>query len=242
MKQMALDIVVAPTPTFEGFVPGRNAAALGHLRGWAERAPAFRLPLYLWGPAGAGKTHLLHATRQALKEQGAVVVRLDADSPPGQDLQQPWDVLVLDDVHRFDAPRQHLAFNGFIDVAAPSDGRTRAVLAAGALPPADLPLREDLRSRLGWGDVFELQPLDDGERRAALRQAAAARGVELSADVLDYMLARFARDLGSQMGLLDHLDRYALQARRAITVPLLRTMLEDPSWRASLRGTEKSPN
>ncbi|MFS2054478.1 HdaA/DnaA family protein, partial [Variovorax sp. CT11-76] len=88
-------------------------------------------------------------------------------------------------------------------------------------------LREDLRTRLGWGHVFHLQVLGESERRAVLRQAADARGVMLSDDVLDYMLHRFSRDLGSLMELLTQLDGYALQTQRAITIPLIRSMLEN---------------
>jgi len=126
----------------------------------------------------------------------------------------------------WDAPR-HTAFNWFVNAVTPLSGRPRAVLAAGSLPPADLPLREDLRTRLAWGHVFELHPLPEPELRAALRQAADARGVFLSDEVMDFVLRRFSRDLGSLMQLLDHLDRYALQTQRAITIPLVRAMLEN---------------
>jgi len=100
-------------------------------------------------------------------------------------------------------------------------------LAAGELPAADLQLREDLRTRLGWGHVFHLRVLSEPERRAVLRQAADARGLFLPDDVMDYMLRRFSRDLGSLIQLLEHLDAYALQAKRAITIPLIRSMLEN---------------
>ncbi|MBY0409031.1 MAG: DnaA regulatory inactivator Hda, partial [Burkholderiaceae bacterium] len=105
-------------------------------------------------------------------------------------------------------------------------GRQRWVLAAGSLPPADLSLRDDLRSRLGWGLVFQLQLLSEPERRAVLRQEANTRGVVLGDDVMDYMLKRFSRDLGSLMLLLNALDAFALRTQRAITIPLLKTMLE----------------
>jgi DnaA family protein len=101
------------------------------------------------------------------------------------------------------------------------------VLAAGDLPPAGLKLREDLRTRLGWGHVFQLQALTEPERRAVLRQAADARGAFLGDDVMDFMLTRFSRDLGSLMQLLEQLDGYALQTKRAITIPLIKSMLED---------------
>jgi len=133
----------------------------------------------------------------------------------------------MDDVHRYGAELQHTAFNWFVNAVTPLSGRPRAVLAAGSLPPADLPLREDLRTRLAWGHVFELHPLPEPELRAALRQAADARGVFLSDEVMDFVLRRFSRDLGSLMQLLDHLDRYALQTQRAITIPLVKAMLEN---------------
>jgi DnaA family protein len=100
-------------------------------------------------------------------------------------------------------------------------------LAAGAVPPSDLNLREDLRTRLGWGHVFQLHVLNESERRAVLRQQADERGVFLSDEVMDFMLNRFSRDLGSLLQLLDQLDGYALQTQRAITIPLLKSMMEN---------------
>ena len=87
--------------------------------------------------------------------------------------------------------------------------------------------RDDLRSRLGWGHVYALEVLDESARRAVLRQEADARGLFLGDEVMTYMLNRFSRDLGSLMQLLDHLDHYALQTQRALTIPLLRAMLEN---------------
>jgi DnaA family protein len=75
--------------------------------------------------------------------------------------------------------------------------------------------------------VFALQVLSEPERRAVLRQAADARGVFLSDEVMGFMLTRFSRDLGSLMQLLEHLDGYALQTQRAITIPLIKSMLEN---------------
>lgn len=227
MKQMALDIVLAPAPTLAGFVPAGNAAALAHLRLWCEGRTRSPVPIYLWGPAGTGKTHLLRAAHQALAGQGVVTGWLDAEAALHTAFDPAWDAVLLDDVHDYGLELQQTAFNWFVNAIAPADGRPRAVLAAGRVPPADLPLREDLRTRLGWGHVFELHPLPDEQGRAALRQAAAARGISLSDEVIDYVLARFSRDLGSLMLLLDHLDRYALQTQRPITVPLIRSMLEN---------------
>ena len=227
MKQIALDIGLAPEPTLAGFLAGRNAQAVQHVRLWAEAGARSPVPTYLWGPEGTGKTHLLRAARQALRAAGASVGWLDPDTPPRTAFDETWDAVLMDDVHRFGAEHQHTAFNWFVNAVSPLSGRPRAVLAAGELPPADLPVRDDLRTRLGWGHVFELHPLPEGERRAVLRQAADARGVFLSDEVMDYVLGRFSRDLGSLMELLDHLDRYALQTQRAITIPLIKSMLEN---------------
>ena len=95
------------------------------------------------------------------------------------------------------------------------------------MPPSHLNLREDLRTRLGWGHVFQLKVLDEAQRRAVLRQQAEARGVFLKDEVMDYILNRFSRDLGSLMGLLDQLDQYALREQRGISIPLIKSMLSD---------------
>ena len=101
------------------------------------------------------------------------------------------------------------------------------MLAAGRCPPVVLPLRDDLRTRLGWGHVFALQALDEGEARAALRGEAERRGFDLGDEVLDFLLTRFSRDFAHLLGLLDKLDEFALSRQRAITVPLLKRLFED---------------
>ena len=130
---------------------------------------------------------------------------------------------MMDDVHLYTAAQQQMAFNWFVNAQT----LQRPVLAAGEVAPVNLKLRDDLRTRLGWGHIFCLQPLSESERRAVLRQAADARGVLLSDEVMDFMLTRFSRDLGSLMQLLELMDGYALQTQRAITIPLIKSMLEN---------------
>ena len=228
MKQLALDIGLATGPTLDNFHAGPNAQALQHLRlavgdGAAPRSP---VPTYLWGEAGSGKSHLLKAMHEALRGQGARVGWLGADVAWPTAFDEGWSAVLLDDVHLYTTAQQAAAFNWFVNAISPAAGAPRWVLAAGDLPPADLPLRDDLRTRLGWGHVFQLQLLDEPERRAVLRQQADARGIFLPDDVMDYMLSRFSRDLGSLSELLDRLDGFALREKRAITIPLLKTMLE----------------
>ncbi|MEW6694648.1 MAG: DnaA regulatory inactivator Hda [Pseudomonadota bacterium] len=227
MEQLVLDLGLAPVPTLANFVPDGNEAAWTHLRLWLQGQPRAPLPIYLWGPAGSGKTHLLRAIAQALAARGESVGWLDAATAHPGPFDDDWSVVLLDDVQRYTAEQQAVAFNWFVNAQSPAVGAQRAVLAAGDRPPADLALRDDLRSRLGWGHVFQLHPLDEPARRAVLRRAADARGVALSDEVMDFMLNRFARDLSSLMALLDRLDGYALRTQRAITVPLVRAMLAD---------------
>ncbi len=130
-------------------------------------------------------------------------------------------LVVIDRCDELDADQQQAAFALFVDATTRGIG----IAAAGRLPPVDLPLRDDLRTRLGWGHVLAIQPLSEAESRAALRREADRRGLFLSDDVIDYLLTRFSRDLKHLMGLLDRLDRFALVNKRAITVPLLKQML-----------------
>ena len=230
MKQLALDISMASSPTLSRFFVGPNEAVIEHLRHWVGDGQPARsrvpVPTYLWGESGSGKTHLLKAVREALREQGAQVGWMDAGTAFPREFDERWAAVLMDDVDIYTPLQQARAFNWFVNATSPATGSPRWVLAAGQLPPADLKLREDLRTRLGWGHVFQLQLLGEPERRAVLRQEADARGVFLSDDVMDYMLRRFSRDLGSLMQLLDMLDGFALRNKRAITIPLLKTMLE----------------
>jgi len=231
MKQIALDIGVASGPTLANFFAGPNEEALRHLALWAGQkssaATRSPVPTYLWGASGSGKSHLLKAVRECLREQGSSVGWLDATVLEPPEFNEGWGAVLLDDVHLYTAVQQHAAFNWFVNAIHPKAGPQRPLLAAGELPPADLKLRDDLRSRLGWGHVFGLQVLSEPERRGVLRQSADARGIFLSDEVMGFMLTRFSRDLGSLMQLLDQLDGYALRTQRAITIPLIKSMLED---------------
>jgi DnaA family protein len=89
--------------------------------------------------------------------------------------------------------------------------------------------------------VHAVLPLSEAETRAVLRREADRRGVHLGDEVMDYLLSRFARDLGHLMSLLDRLDGYAMSHARALTVPLLRQMLAETPVQSDLeiqRGLE----
>ncbi len=218
MKQIPLAIGPDPLLTFDSFIPGANAAALEHLQSLAMPTA----PVYLWGPSGSGKTHLLRGLAHACQEAGQRVGWFDATDPAPWPLEADWSLVIIDRCDVLDAAAQQAAFALFVDAIG-----SVQVAAAGRLPPVDLPLREDLRSRLGWGHVFTLQPLSESESRAALRREADRRGIFLSDDVMGHLLTRFSRDLGTLMRLLDRLDEFSLSRGRPITVPLLKAMLDE---------------
>ena len=217
MRQIPLAIGPASQPRFDNFVPGDNGAALEHLRA----LPLSTAPVYVWGPGGCGKTHLLQALAARCQGSGQQVGWFDAGDRLPWVLSPGWALVVVDRCESLDEAAQHAAFALFEDATA----HGVQWLAAGRLPPIDLPMRDDLRTRLAWGHVFAVQPLPDADTRAALRREADRRGILLSDEVMAFLLSRFERDLGHLMRLLDRLDGYGLAEGRRITVPLVRQML-----------------
>ncbi|MBK9443480.1 MAG: DnaA regulatory inactivator Hda [Comamonadaceae bacterium] len=226
MEQLVLDMGVVGRPNLDNFCAGANEAVLSHLRLWLGQSGGLQrspVPTYLWGASGSGKTHLLKAVLVALQARGLLLGWLDGGEETPVEFNERWVAVLLDDVHAYGVSQQQTAFNWFVNAQT----QQIPVLAAGSLPPADLKLRDDLRTRLGWGHVFALQTLSESERRAVLTANAQARGIVLRPEVLDFMLTRFSRDLGSLMELLDLMDAYALQTRRAVTIPLIKTMMDN---------------
>lgn len=219
MRQLPLALLAPPAHSFDNFLPGANAEALAYLLGLLPADP----PVLLWGPAGSGKTHLLQALAERWQAAGQRVAWYDADTPLPWELPAHESLLLLDDCQRFDAGQQHAAFSLFVQSA----GQGYTVVATADAPAVDLAVREDLRTRLGWGPSFQLTPLGETEMRAALRREADRRGLLLGDEVLSYLLTRFERNLKGLMALLERLDEFALANKRALTVPLLKAMLAD---------------
>jgi DnaA-homolog protein len=180
-------------------------------------------PVYLWGPTGSGKSHLLGALAEHMRSRDAKVAAFDASSALPWPVDDRSDLTVLDDCDAFSAEQQQAAFALFVDVSS----RGGLLAAAGRVPPVDLTLRDDLRSRLGWGHILALQPLGETDLKKVLDSEAQRRGLVLPADVSAYVLSRFARDLKSLIALLDRADEFALSQQRALTIPLIRQVLNE---------------
>ena len=219
MKQIPLGLAVQSLRSFDNFIAGANLAALEHLQALTNSST----PVYLWGPAGSGKTHLMQALAHRFRA-GGVRVGWFSDADP-----LPWlhdegrSLLVFDACESLSAERQHAAFALLVQAA--DVGST--VVAAGRVPPVDLPLREDLRTRLAWGHVFALQPLSESDMRAALRRESDHLGAFLPDEVMDYLLTRCERNLRHLTALLARLNEFSLAEKRMVTVPLLKQMLAE---------------
>jgi DnaA family protein len=220
MQQIPLDFASVPRPTLENFVAGANAEVLSTLRAWLAGSVAERC-ICLWGLPGSGKSHLLHAVVAQLEESGAPATYVGEGEalPASQDAD---GVLAIDAIDALDAPAQARLFT-LLNAAA--QGELRLLLAAGNAPVA-LALREDVRTRVALGLVLQVRPLSDEEKREALAAHAHARSFDLPVEVIDYLLVHGQRDLPSLMALLDAADRYSLQMKRPVTLPLMREVLE----------------
>ncbi|WP_049621662.1 DnaA regulatory inactivator Hda [Frateuria defendens] len=213
---------------FEHFHAGVNADALAAVQALALEPGA---PwVYLHGPAGSGRTHLLIAACQAASAIGRRVQYLPlaslADRPAAIRGVAGSELLALDDLGAIAGERE--AEHALFDLYNQTRAEGGALLFAADAIPTQLGLGlPDLRSRLGACTQFALKPLDDAERRDVLKTQAAARGIELDDTVLDWLFARYARDLGALLDLLDKLDQASLAAQRRITVPFLRGFLRE---------------
>ena len=196
MRQLALGISPPPEPSLDNFVAGQNAELLARLRELKAGRLAENI-VYIWGEAASGRSHLLHACARS-------------------------GLATADDVDNLDEAGQIDLFNRIN--SAREDGT--AVLAAGSAPPAQLRLREDLRSRLAWGLVYHVKPLTDTDRERYLASEADRRGMRLGDDVAAYLLVRVRRDLASLGSILDALDRASLEQKRHLTLPLVRDVLK----------------
>ena len=242
-RQFALDISHTPKASLENYLPGNDLALVSTLQSliqsWKnntkapENNPLNQRWIYWWGPEGSGKSHLLDAMMHAAHSSGLMQYSLQPNEPTAwvrleenlSSLSQndAPSVITVDDVDQLDDRLVASLFRILNEIQA---SKNIHVFMAGNAAPAQLTLREDLRTRLGWGLIFQTQLLGDDEKIQALEQAAKARGLVLSPEVLPWLLNRFYRDMPNLMALIDALDAYSLETKRAVTLPLVRELLQ----------------
>lgn len=223
--QLPLALRTPPDQRFDAF--HGQAAACDAVRAAARGESAEWL--FLSGPAGSGKSHLMLAAcaeAAALGRRAAYLALPAFAGRLGDALaaQESADLVCLDGLEAIAGDRgEEEALFHFHNRARASGA---VVVYAARGNPASLGLRlPDLLTRLGQCVRVLLEPLDEAGRREVLRQRAGRRGLELDEPVLDYLLRRVDRDLASLTVLLDRLDKASLAAQRRITIPFLRTQL-----------------
>lgn len=181
---------------------GRNAEALFQLKRTVLEHDDARF-IYLWGETGCGKSHLIQACN-------ALAHTTDLD------------MICVDDVHTLSDDDQIALFDLYNQLRE-SGGR---LLVSGIAAPGQMGLRDDLATRLAWGLSYQLHPLSDEEKTQALKIHADARGMKLPDEVLDYCLRHLRRDMPSLIATIDALDEWSLTDKRAVTLPLLKQLLQ----------------
>ncbi len=220
MKQLLLKLDTERAQTLDSFVVGRHAEMIELLQRFAQRQPGSfgERAAYLWGESGAGKTHLLRAL-----ESGPTARYLSAASALRDfECTPDVDLYLIDDCQTLDPEQQVAAFNLYNVVKE----RQGLFVASGNLPPAQLAVRDDLRTRLGWGLIYQLHGLTDQEKIDALERAAAALGVTLPDGILPYLITHFRRDMPSLSGMLRALINHAMELKHPITMPFLRDVMQ----------------
>jgi DnaA family protein len=219
MRQLLLDLDAENPQSLDTFVVGQNAELAQLLSLFYARTPSQygERFVYLWGQPGAGKTHLLQALAASGKSR-----YIAAKSKKDEFRYSPETTLyLLDDCEKLNARAQIEAFNLFNEARA----QGAFLVAAGNHPPMILSVREDLRTRLGWGLIYQVHGLTDEDKIDALERWAAKRGIGIAAGVLPYLITHYQRDMGSLSKMLEALDQFSLETKRPITLPLLREFL-----------------
>lgn len=225
--QLPLAFQLPENMSLDSFIPGKNEEIL-HAVKQLVQAPAEHL-LFISGPGHSGKTHLASAACLAASETGLSCAYLPlkelVNLTPGalQNLHQ-LDILALDDVQVIAGkPEWEKALFTLFNQAR--DLQTRLIFTANC-GPTSLPLElADLKSRLGWGVSYKLEPLADEGKIQLLLQAADQRGLILKQDVASYILSRYSRDIPALLATLDRLDQASMAAQRKLTLPFVRQQL-----------------
>lgn len=212
MQQLLLDVFTPPRPTLTNFLVGQNGQLVHELRQLTGNV-GFNPFVYIYGTTGCGKSHLLRS----------VAAQLGVNVFPGNNrfVFKPGEqALVIDNIDQLTPYSQVQLFNAFNSSLA--ENKPGKIILASEFAPAELKLRDDLRTRIEAGLCQRVHPLSDQEKHEALQTMAKSRGLLLSEEVIDYALLYFQRDMGSLMAVMDSLDRFSLEQQKPVSVNLLR--------------------
>jgi DnaA family protein len=227
--QLPLRLTLRETATFDNFYPGDNLALINALNALIRDGSEHFI--YLWGPTGVGRTHLLQACcHQIQKVQtaatGVMYLSLKSAQLSAEILQdlENMQLVCIDDIDAVLGNYQwEEALLHFYNRAR--DQNMRLVIAGNELPSRTKGCLADLRSRLSWGLVFHVAGLSDEQKIKALQIHAHERGIELSDEVGHFLLRHYPREMSALFNLLDKLDQASLIEKRKLTVPFVKQVL-----------------
>lgn len=217
MDQLVFDFTPLLSPAFDNYVADCNREVITALTQQTEERF-----IYLWGAPGTGKSHLLQAWITHASALGFPSIYIDLRCECLPDYAREASCVAVDHIDGLGESEQLTLFSIYNAFKESGKGR---LLMAGRVPPRALNLRQDVRTRVAWGLVFEVKPLSDEDKLAALRTHAAERQLAIPDEVFRYLLTHWRRDLPALLALLDSIDRYSLALQRPITVPLVRNIL-----------------
>lgn len=215
--------------TFESFVAGNNSVATGLAQKTAVGEGEKQL--YFWGDRGLGKSHLLQASCNLAAKNRRTVCYLTQAEILNQSVEifdglEQLELICLDDIETWLTDKTwEIALFDLINRVRESN---HCLMLASAHPPDEAFVKlPDLRSRLSWGPVFQLQSLSDKEKFQALRYRANQSGLDLPENVADYLMQRYPRDMSGLFERLAVLDRASMAMQRKLTIPLLKSVFGD---------------
>ncbi|SMC35693.1 HdaA/DnaA family protein [Polynucleobacter kasalickyi] len=235
--QFTLDILTSPEPSLDNFIFPASDNSLqvsifevfSQIQGMylAQQTTRFDFNLiYVWGPPGSGKSHLLIAMQKFYEKLQLPHLYLSTQHQNWQfaDIQTGPDCLayLIDDVDNLSISEENQLFKLLIDQ---KNSPEKLIFVSGSKSSHHLNMRDDISSRLASGLNFELSFLTDDEKIVALEELIKARGLNISSDIPHWLLNHFYRDLPSLISIIEAVDHYSLQTKRAITLPLLKELL-----------------
>jgi len=229
IKQIALPLSLDRQFSFDNFVSERAELILCSLQSLILGKGEIQVGL--WGAASTGKTHLLNASADFARTNGVLMQIYDATQllhcdAAGFEGFSNCDVLAIDNLDALAGnPEWEACFYQVLNRCR--DGEYRLLFST-TNRPQNLPIRlADFRSRLQWGLLLQLPPIDDAEIRQILRKRARLLGIELSDEVISYLMTHHVRDLAEQIAILQYLDGVSLSQQRKVTIPLVKQALRD---------------
>lgn len=225
-EQLALSLTLPDGAELENFVVGTNALAVNRVQSIARGLGDFLV--FLWGPPEVGKTHLLQgacfeATSQGLSSIYLPLKNRSQYKPNYLEGLEQLDLICMDDIQSVQGDsiwEEHLFYLYNRLKAA-----NKHLIISSDRAPAQIAVLPDLRTRLGWGEIYHLSPLSDDEKTKALQVRAQQRGLILSEEVGKFILNRVARSMGELYDILERLDKASLTYQRRLTLPFVKQVL-----------------